>query len=89
MKKGIILDHRDNVGIVIESVFEGDDVKFSNGAVIKSISNLTMPHKIAFVDIAEGDPVIKYGEVIGYATVRVKQGEFVHVHNLDSEKMMK
>ena len=89
MKKGLVLDPRDNVGIVIESVFAGDEVQFSNGAVIKSISDLSMPHKIAFADIAEGDPVIKYGEVIGYATALVKQGEFVHVHNLDSEKMMK
>jgi len=89
MKKGVALDSRDNVGMVIEQVFAGDEVKFSNGAVIKSIHDLTMPHKMAIVDIAEGDPIIKYGEVIGYATAHVKQGEFVHVHNLDSEKLMK
>jgi len=89
MKKGVALDSRDNVGMVIESVSAGDEVKFSNGAVIKSINDLTMPHKMAIADIAEGEPIIKYGEVIGYATVSVKQGEFVHVHNLDSEKLMK
>jgi len=89
MKRGLILDPRDNVGIVMESVFEGDEVKFDNGAVIKSLSEMKMPHKIASVDIAEGNPIIKYGEVIGYATANVKQGELVHVHNIDSEKMMK
>ena len=89
MKKGLVLDPRDNVGIVIESVSAGDEVKFSNGALIKSISDLPMPHKVALIDIAEGDTVIKYGEVIGYTTAHVKQGEFVHAHNLDSEKIMK
>ena len=89
MKKGLVLDPRDNVGIVIETVSAGDEVKFSNGAVIKSISDLLMPHKIALADIAEGDTVIKYGEVIGYTTADVKQGEFVHAHNIDSEKIMK
>jgi altronate dehydratase len=89
MKKGLVLDPRDNVGIVIEKVSVGDEVRFSDGAVIKSVSDLAMPHKIALADIEEGATVIKYGEVIGYTTVLVKQGEFVHVHNIDSEKIMK
>ena len=89
MKKGLILDPRDNVGVVIETVSAGDEVKFSNNTVIKSVNDLKMPHKIALADIPEGATVIKYGEVIGYATARVKQGELVHVHNLDSEKIMK
>jgi hypothetical protein len=89
MKKGLVLDPRDNVGIVIETVSVGDEVKFSDGAVIKSVSDLAMPHKMALADIAEGATVIKYGEIIGYTTAYVKQGEFVHVHNIDSEKIMK
>jgi altronate dehydratase len=89
MKKGLVLDPRDNVGVVIETVSVGDEVKLSDSIVIKSLSDLTSPHKIALVDIAEGTMIIKYGEVIGYATTQVKQGEFVHVHNLDSEKIMK
>jgi len=89
MKKGLVLDPRDNVGVVIETVSAGDEVTFGDGKVIKSAGDLTAPHKIALVDIAEGATVIKYGEVIGYTTAPVKQGDFVHTHNLDSEKLMK
>jgi len=89
MKKGLVLDPRDNVGVVIEDVAAGDDVKFGDNIVIKSTGDLTAPHKMALVDISEGTMIIKYGEVIGYATTQVKQGDFVHVHNLDSEKIMK
>ncbi len=43
-------------------------------------------HKIAVADIGPGDPVIKYGEVIGVATAAIRTGEHVHVHNLDSQR---
>ena len=89
MKKGLVLDPRDNVGVVIETVSVGDEVKFGDDILINSLSNIKMPHKMALVDIAEGAMIIKYGEVIGYATTQVKQGQFVHGHNLDSEKLMK
>jgi altronate dehydratase len=89
MKRGVILNPKDNIGIIIESASVGDEINFSNGTSIKSLNDIKMPHKIALVDIDEGAMIIKYGEVIGYATAAVKQGEFVHVHNLDSEKIMK
>jgi hypothetical protein len=77
------------VGIVIEAISAGDEVNFNNATSIKAVNDLKMHHKMALIDLAEGTTVIKYGEVIGYTTAQVKQGEFVHVHNLDSEKIMK
>lgn len=41
-------------------------------------------HKFALCDIGEGEPVIKYGEIIGRATCDIKKGEWVHTHNLRS-----
>ena len=38
-------------------------------------------HKIARADIAEGADVLKFGQVIGYATRPIAVGEHVHVHN--------
>ncbi|MBQ3529398.1 MAG: altronate dehydratase [Oscillospiraceae bacterium] len=48
--------------------------------------NDTIPagHKIALRDIAQGDFVIKYGQIIGRATQDIKAGEWVHTHNLRS-----
>ncbi|EAO2369041.1 hydrolase, partial [Salmonella enterica] len=39
--------------------------------------------------IKTGEPTIKYGASFGYATKDIVKGEHVHVHNVDSEKMMK
>ncbi len=41
-------------------------------------------HKIARRDIAAGEEVVKYGQVIGRATQTIRQGEWVHSHNLKS-----
>lgn len=39
-------------------------------------------HKVAIMDIAAGEPVIKYGFPIGHATQDIRQGEWVHSHNM-------
>ena len=41
-------------------------------------------HKQALRDIAQGDFVIKYGQIIGRATKDIKAGEWVHTHNVRS-----
>lgn len=52
--------------------------------------NLETGHKIALVDIAEGENIIKYGFPIGHATRSIRAGETVHTDNLKtnlSEKL--
>jgi altronate hydrolase len=39
-------------------------------------------HKIAARDVAQGRPVKRYNQIIGFATRPIKAGEHVHVHNL-------
>jgi altronate hydrolase len=39
-------------------------------------------HKIAVRPIAPGDPVRRYGQIIGFATQAVEPGRHVHVHNM-------
>ena len=45
---------------------------------------VTIPagHKLAVRDIAQGRPVRRYNQIIGFATRDIKAGEHVHVHNL-------
>ena len=43
-------------------------------------------HKIAIEDIPKGGICYKYGQVIGKASVDIKKGDYVHVHNLVSAK---
>jgi len=46
--------------------------------------NLENGHKYAIAPIAEGEAVIKYGQVIGLAKCPIGVGEHVHSHNLRS-----
>ena len=40
-------------------------------------------HKVAARSIASGEPIRKYGQVIGYSTGSIKAGEWVHTHNVE------
>lgn len=46
--------------------------------------NVDIPagHKIALRDIAVGEAVKRYGQVIGFASQDIRQGDHVHTHNL-------
>ena len=45
---------------------------------------VTIPagHKLAVRDVAQGKPVRRYNQIIGFATRDINAGEHVHVHNL-------
>jgi altronate hydrolase len=45
---------------------------------------VTIPagHKLAVREIAAGQPVRRYNQIIGFATRAIRAGEHVHVHNL-------
>ena len=52
--------------------------------VIPVTEFIPFAHKFALKDIEAGQPIIKYGEIIGIATAGIKKGQHVHVHNLES-----
>src|SRR5436305_2290175 len=39
-------------------------------------------HKVAVRDVAKGAPVHRYNQIIGFATLAIKAGDHVHVHNV-------
>ena len=47
--------------------------------------DIPLCHKVACRDIAAGEAVRKYGEVIGVATATIPAGPHGHVHNLKSQ----
>lgn len=48
----------------------------------------TLPagHKVALTAIAEGQPIVKYGTAIGYASRDIQAGDWVHVQNVVANK---
>ena len=45
---------------------------------------VTIPagHKLAVRDMAQGNPVRRYNQIIGFATRAIRAGDHVHVHNI-------
>ena len=87
--KAIIINEKDNVATAIAALKKGSIVfleRHGRAEKIKVVSAIPMGHKFALQDVEEGTDVIKYGEPIGYATVRIGRGEHVHVHNVASHR---
>src|SRR3569832_1810088 len=56
------------------------------GAMVENVAvkGLIPPgHKVAAHDIAQGSPVRRYYQIIGFASRPIAAGEHVHTHNLD------
>ncbi len=71
---------RDNVVIARRQLLGGTVLAEEGGL---SVSGLVPPgHKVATRAIAPGEPVWRYGQIIGTATQAIAPGQHVHTHNL-------
>lgn len=85
----IVVDKKDNVATALRQLEQGDSIRVELGAnVIDVTLSQTIPfgHKFALNDIEPGEPIIKYGEVIGLATRKIMKGEHTHIHNVEGLK---
>ena len=88
----IIHDEKDNVGVVvIEKIVPKQDCKCwimenDTSVNIQSMDEIPLGHKIAMIDLKEGDTILKYGHDIGKVVKSIKKGEHVHVHNVKTKK---
>ena len=88
-EKAILIDKKDNVATALCQQEKGDSIPV--GVEGRTVSIVLLQyvragHKFALADIQQGEAVIKYGEVIGLATKQIRQGEHVHIHNVESQK---
>ena len=68
-----------------------DDVLIARSQLVggTTVENITVKglipagHKIATHDIAPGEPVRRYNQIIGFASKTIAAGEHIHTHNLD------
>ncbi len=73
----------DNICVAVRPLAAGDEVKAGDSAV-RLNEPIKAGHKIALCDIPLGKPVLKYGQVIGFATSDVRAGDWIHSHNLSA-----
>ncbi|MBV8896624.1 MAG: altronate dehydratase [Acidobacteriaceae bacterium] len=77
----ILLHPRDSVGIARVALPAGQALEAGNLSVL-TLAPIPAGHKVALRKIAAGESVVRYGNVIGFATQSIEPGEHVHVHNL-------
>jgi (2R)-sulfolactate sulfo-lyase subunit alpha len=88
----IIHDEKDNVGVVvIDKITPNQDcscwiMENDKTVNIKPVNEIQLGHKIAMIDLSEGDTILKYGHDIGKVVKSIKKGEHVHVHNVKTKK---
>lgn len=63
----------DNVAVALSDIAAGDGI---------AAEAVPTAHKISLRSIAKGERIIKYGQMIGTATVDIPAGHWVHVHNV-------
>jgi len=79
-RKYIILHSKDNCATSLEDIPQGTPIKLLEETIVVA-QEIQMGHKFALNNINIGDKIIKYGEIIGIATVDIKKGEWIHTHN--------
>lgn len=83
----VAVEPEDNVATAIREVSEGETVTVDVGddeVVVDVVEDVRFGHKIALEEIPRGETIIKYGLSIGQASEDIDAGEWVHVHNVES-----
>jgi len=71
---------QDNVAIVVNDGGLDAGACFADGIALRE--RVPQGHKVALADFAEGDPVIRYNVVIGYALKALPRGSWINEHVL-------
>ncbi len=80
MNNIIKLNKNDNVAVTTFEI--SPQTKIASQGIV-SIDTIPFGHKICLKSINKGEPIIKYDQVIGFASKSIKPGEHVHSHNLE------
>jgi altronate hydrolase len=76
---------QDNIAVAARPIPAGTAFAF-NGGTLAVPAAIKLGHKFALQRIPEGEPVRKFGQVIGFAGRDISPGEHVHVHNVKAER---
>lgn len=83
--KVVIMAPQDNIAVALIDLASGSklDLNVAKQTIhIRLMDPIPYQHKFSLKDINTGSRVIKDGIVIGEATLDIKQGQHVHIHNM-------
>ena len=70
------LNPKDNLIVAVDTVEAGTVVAGTTAA-----ARVPRGHKLATAMIAKGAPVLKFGQIIGFASTDILPGQHIHTHN--------
>ena len=73
------LHENDDVAVARVDLAPGTPIKGTNATAAEPIP---AGHKVALREVAEGSPLRKYNQIIGFASAPIPSGAHVHSHNL-------
>ncbi len=88
--KFLIHNEGDAVAVAVQDVAPGEGeavyMDSDRAVTIRATEAIPLGHKVALVDLEEGDEVIEYGVRIGVTRQPIQAGQHVHVHNIRSAR---
>ena len=73
------LHPNDSVAVALRDLAEGEEIRQDG---LRTTQGIPPGHKVAIHTIRVGEPILKFGQVIGLASTDIFPGEHVHSHNL-------
>lgn len=82
--KAVLLRGEDNVAVAARPIPKGFVLNLA-GREVEVREPIALGHKVALTDIAAGEPIRKYGQLIGFASKPIPAGAWVHVQNVKAD----
>jgi altronate hydrolase len=83
-RRAVLLRDDDNVAVAARPIPRGAVVEVG-GRSIEATEPIALGHKLAVLAIGIGEPVRKYGQIIGFASRPIAPGEWVHTQNVKAD----
>ena len=80
----LLISPEDNIAVLRANARAGEVLRIGDKRYQLGMS-AGYGHKIAVRPIPEGEKVLKYGAPIGSATRDIAVGDYVHIHNMQSD----
>ena len=74
--RNLRLHDKDNLIVAVDGLMPGAEAL---GVVVAA--RIPRGHKMATAKIAKGEPILKFGQIIGFAGEDIEPGQHVHTHN--------
>lgn len=83
MRSALLLHSLDNVAIALSDLHSKEVIQIQGkpSQTIELMNPIPRMHKIALNHIAQGQPILRYGQPIGFASESIQAGEHIHSHN--------